>query len=336
MAEWQNSLESLLSCQVCFEDFEKDGNRVPRLLPCSHTLCECCIHQLIQKTRLECPECRTKHEAPREEKTFPQNKYLLVQLGSKLSHTEDVNNLEKSGTCDTHGKDLIFFCREEGCVQPICKSCFTKQHKKHDIVEIEEAKKETLLQEINILQLSLKSKIDQISGVKNKIQRNSQGCIDALKKEMDAIFTQLKNEIEAHENGISQSMDNEISALKVNLTLLEAIQKNMQETEEINCQEVIKNHETMNDIRQNNKDHLTGTRKYKFPVFEAAEMLSVRDMHFDEISITLPELIHKVPPKIKEGNILDKFAISFYRPHPKDGEGTVFTGVCLSTAGGGG
>ena len=26
---------------------------------------------------------------------------------------------------------------------------------------------------------------------------------------------------------------------------------------------------------------------------------------------------------------------SLYRPHPKDGEGTVFTGVCLSTIGGG-
>ena len=24
-----------------------------------------------------------------------------------------------------------------------------------------------------------------------------------------------------------------------------------------------------------------------------------------------------------------------YRPHPKDGEGTIFTGVCLSTPGGG-
>ena len=30
-----------------------------------------------------------------------------------------------------------------------------------------------------------------------------------------------------------------------------------------------------------------------------------------------------------------KSGMNHYRPHPKDGEGTVFTGVCLSTLGGG-
>ena len=34
-------------------------------------------------------------------------------------------------------------------------------------------------------------------------------------------------------------------------------------------------------------------------------------------------------------NIRKRF-IFYYRPHPKDGEGKVFTGVCLCTAGGGG
>ena len=30
------------------------------------------------------------------------------------------------------------------------------------------------------------------------------------------------------------------------------------------------------------------------------------------------------------------FLIEFYSPHPKNGESTVFTGVCLFTVGGGG
>ena len=58
-----------------------------------------------------------------------------------------MNNREESGTCEEHGKDLIFFCKEEGCLKPICKSCLTQKHKNHDFVEIEEAKKDTLLQE---------------------------------------------------------------------------------------------------------------------------------------------------------------------------------------------
>ena len=36
MAKAPRSLEEILSCQVCYEEFEEDGDRVPRILPCSH------------------------------------------------------------------------------------------------------------------------------------------------------------------------------------------------------------------------------------------------------------------------------------------------------------
>ena len=74
MAEAPRSLEFLLQCQVCLEDFEEDGAHVPRLLPCTHTLCHTCIGQLIRGDWIECPECREKHEAKKEEKSFPQIK----------------------------------------------------------------------------------------------------------------------------------------------------------------------------------------------------------------------------------------------------------------------
>ena len=80
MADGSDNLEGILSCQVCFEDFEPDGAHVPRLLPCTHTLCLTCIGQLIKRDMIECPECREKHEAKKDEKSFPQNKYTLVQM----------------------------------------------------------------------------------------------------------------------------------------------------------------------------------------------------------------------------------------------------------------
>ena len=85
MAEAPRSLELLLSCQVCFEDFEEDGHHIPRLLPCTHTLCHTCVGQLIQENKIECPECREKHEAENKEKSFPQNKYILTQIKRKSS-----------------------------------------------------------------------------------------------------------------------------------------------------------------------------------------------------------------------------------------------------------
>ena len=40
MTQGPDSLEHLLSCQVCFHEFREDGEHIPRLLPCTHTLCE--------------------------------------------------------------------------------------------------------------------------------------------------------------------------------------------------------------------------------------------------------------------------------------------------------
>ena len=105
MAEAPKSLELLLSCQVCFEEFTEDGAHVPRLLPCTHTLCHSCIGRMIQDRKLECPECRVKHEAKNEEKSFPQNKYILSQLKRKLNkrrilqkNLQDVKNIGRSST----------------------------------------------------------------------------------------------------------------------------------------------------------------------------------------------------------------------------------------------
>ena len=88
MAEAPRSLELLLQCQVCFEDFEDDGAHVPRMLPCTHTLCHTYIGRLIQEGMTECPECRQKHEAKKEEKSFPQNKYILTQIKMKSAQEQ--------------------------------------------------------------------------------------------------------------------------------------------------------------------------------------------------------------------------------------------------------
>ena len=90
MADAPGSLELLLSCQVCLEEYGEDGDHVPRLLPCTHTVCESCIKKLISDKKLNCPECRTKHEAEKEVKTFPQNKYLIAQI-RRLAREEKEN-----------------------------------------------------------------------------------------------------------------------------------------------------------------------------------------------------------------------------------------------------
>ena len=83
MAAGPSSSENHLSCQICFENFEEDGDHIPRILPCLHTVCEKCVKGMIQENKIICPECREEHEAKKEEKSFQQNKYIVVQLSRK-------------------------------------------------------------------------------------------------------------------------------------------------------------------------------------------------------------------------------------------------------------
>ena len=122
MASGWDTFELLFSCQVCFEEFEEDGAHVPRLLPCTHTLCHNCIGRLIQENRIECPECREKHEAKNEEKSFPQNKYILTQIKRKSSQGQPKIVFTEKGE-EPSNLDLL----------PMCQVCYEdfEQHGAH-------------------------------------------------------------------------------------------------------------------------------------------------------------------------------------------------------------
>ena len=189
MAEAPRSLEILLSCQVCFEEFEEDGDHVPRLLPCSHTLCQTCLRRLIRGTRIECPECRKKHKAKKEEKSFPQNKYLLTQIKRKpLNQQPTVHEFQK---CKKHGKELSLFCLEPECNKPICRTCLKKEHKKHEITEIEDREKEVLLRDVVKVRKNLEAKIEIFSATKKDATERRNVVVSDLKKTREEIFPGL-------------------------------------------------------------------------------------------------------------------------------------------------
>ena len=149
--ECNDTLEHILSCQVCFEYYKETGDHVPRLLPCTHTLCQKCISQLIWKKRLHCPECRVKHVAENEGRSFPQNKYILINIRSRKDKKVQDDDVEEMNKCEMHNKDLSFFCKDVGCRREICLSCLLKYHKWHDVVELEDKEKEELLSKFDMV-----------------------------------------------------------------------------------------------------------------------------------------------------------------------------------------
>ena len=76
-------------CSVCMENYDTEGDRCPKLLPCSHTVCLRCLRQLTRGRRVQCPVCRKAHQTPHADvANYPTNRYLLdnLQSAERMAH----------------------------------------------------------------------------------------------------------------------------------------------------------------------------------------------------------------------------------------------------------
>ena len=121
-------------CSVCLEEFTKEGDRCPKLLPCGHTLCVSClgaVSQLISLKGLEiqCPECRVYHVLPPTgPKGFPTNSYILHILDLEKKITEKENENRQTVMCEDHQKPCVMFCLRRECWKTLCLKCPTQEH----------------------------------------------------------------------------------------------------------------------------------------------------------------------------------------------------------------
>ena len=280
MASRQDSLQHLLSCVVCLEEFEEDGDYIPRLLPCTHTLCEICVKQLIRNNKIECPECRAKHEAPREAKSFPQNKYLLIQVKRKSCNVGEVKpDREKKELCEEHRKELVLFCNEEECKKPICLVCLKKFHKRHEVVDIVDEKRKILKKKINFIEKNLREKINGLNIAKRELSRKTQVCLDDLEKkreeiiaEIDKQFEKMKKETKDQLKETNSSIENEVTALNENLNLLSTIKQNtdVDDDDDGNYSDMIDMIETVEGVKEMVNQCLSGKRTYRYHDFFTA------------------------------------------------------------------
>ncbi len=120
-------------CLVCFEPFDTT-NILPRLLPCSHTLCETCVTQLMRGGLLMCPQCRKKHSASGVQ-AFPQNRYILKYLEDKSAAQQE------NEKCADHGRNLSFYCKNDDCDKAICHVCLLQKHRGHSVSDFIDEKK---------------------------------------------------------------------------------------------------------------------------------------------------------------------------------------------------
>ena len=298
MVSRQDSLQLMLSCVVCLEEFEDSGDHIPRLLPCTHTLCQTCVKQLIRYQRLECPECRSKHDAKDEEKSFPQNKYLLMQMKRNPTEAKELKSEQnEKELCEEHGKEVVLFCKEPGCQKPICLSCLKKYHRRHDVTEIEDETREVLMKKITFYEKNLKEKIVILNVAKNDVKRQTEVCLNDLEKrreeiknEIDKQFDQMKKEAEDHQREQIIFVDNEIDALNENLNLLSSIKL---DTENDNSYNDLKDKlDTVLGLKETVNEHLSGERMYEYTEFSCTTFtpMDFGKIEYKQFSTKLSEI----------------------------------------------
>ena len=301
MADKQGSLELLLSCQVCLEEYVEDGDHVPRLLPCTHTVCEFCIKKLISDKKLNCPECRTKHEAESDTKTFPQNKYLIAQI-RRLAKEEKEN--EDSERCEEHGKELNMFCREPLCQKTICISCM-KDHRKHDVLNIEEKLKDDLLQNVDNLRKKLEIRKQIGIEIKKDLAMKTEECIEVLEKRKDelvdhinAMITEakeIKKETEHH-------VEAEISVVEVNLSRADKIKQDLESKKDPENRRDLKTLVgTVMQISEISDQALITAEFLQYPVFQASESsaeTALGSITRDQLAVTTAD---EIPESLRVG-----------------------------------
>ena len=138
--------DDMTECPVCLKTYDESEVRMPRLLPCTHTICHGCLGSVIKGNSLVCTECETKHQAAYGTKTFFQNGYILRLLKIKKEMDDilkakdqkpvPVSNLPNFSECERHNRLLSLYCKDEACQMEICQICMIKHHKGHEVVDV--------------------------------------------------------------------------------------------------------------------------------------------------------------------------------------------------------
>ena len=277
-----------MSCSVCFELYSEIGNHVPRILPCYHSLCEKCIRQLISHKKLECPECRSKHEAKHGSTSFKQNKYILTNIRRETKIKEAaslekfLNIKEKSGhlgilnleTCEKHGKDLSLYCKEDKCQLTICQKCLIRSHVGHDVVDLEEEREELhrkVSEKASFLRTTLEAAKGRILSARIEFDEDLETSLEGLKAQKNKInllSDKMEREISGDKMDINILIQDKLSQIDEHLVLLGSLENNMNVN---TCAETARRLETMNDIETRINKFLSERILYKYRKFQASE-----------------------------------------------------------------
>ncbi|CAC5356551.1 TRIM2_3 [Mytilus coruscus] len=110
-----------LECGICSELYDEQ-NRIPKLLPCLHTLCMTCLFGLNSGNKIKCPFCNKEHHIKREEIANLPKDNTRRDLTCFLQNNTEIN-------CSVCNKTDLNIRICNSCDINMCVDC-QRQHKK--------------------------------------------------------------------------------------------------------------------------------------------------------------------------------------------------------------
>ena len=284
-------MEYAFTCQVCLEDYGETGDHVPRLLPCSHTLCETCIDQMIRGHILQCPECHQKHGASRGRKSFPQNKFILVNVKRISTSKEEHRAPSKQSEvdlCERHGRRKSLYCVEDNCQKLICLLCLKDKHRNHKFEEAQqilEEKRNMLAENVELLRKNLLVNNEKLLKAKEDAEKNTADCRGQIAKARDEqmetlvkiteLYNQMIAEVTDNFADVRKNINNKTSEIDGNLFLLADISQSSRKVTSV--ADILEMIATVNMLGRNIR-MFAEDQKFKHFRYDGPQMVTLNDL----------------------------------------------------------
>ena len=279
------------------------GDHVPRILPCSHTLCEVCLEILIRENKLDCPECRVKYEATSGRRSFPQNKYIITHIKKKstvvplITTQEDVGKVfvgEKFEVCTHHGRELSLYCKEAGCQKLVCPLCKARFHKNHEYLDLDRCK--PLMADIKSIKNDIQENKEKLLTIKREVMEKNTECIALILKEkedrikmINEVYDKLLQEGNEQHSKFGLNIDGKVSFLEDKIAMLDNLEENVNFIKMTN-DDITNNMETIQTITQEFKTGSHIDAKYiRYSQNKEVNMETVEELCGQLESISLTE-----------------------------------------------
>ena len=218
------ALDDTTNCCVCLELYEEKGELVPKLLPCTHTICVTCLRRIFKDDNsLDCPVCGNHHILEKGIDGINENRYIL-------------KNIRKpQPKCEKHDREFILFCDENGCKQVICSMCMREDHNNHSFKDLEDAASErrnVLVSSVEEAKKDVKARREMLLKIRREVDQNAANCVAKIKQNTDELFKELARrsemlieEVSGKKKDACSGIENAVGMISEKLFMLDGIKE---------------------------------------------------------------------------------------------------------------